>query len=67
LFKKISENSENLVWQGGATGWYIPRMDLLGLHPLFRPWFQIWPLAESWRWLLIGCPNQWHLDNPITF
>jgi len=24
-----------------ATGWHIPRMDLLHLYPLFCPWFRL--------------------------
>jgi len=38
-FKKIQKIE--IVWQGGATGWDIPGMDLLCLHPLFCPWFRL--------------------------
>jgi len=68
LFKKISENSENLVWQGGATGWYIPRMDLLGLHSLFRPWFQIW-VVVMWKIMAHNLNMaHWHIcATTLTF
>jgi len=36
-FQKI--HKMKIVWRGGVTGWHIPRMDLLRLHPLFHPWF----------------------------